>query len=179
MIKHFSIRHSFFVGAGLLFILLAASVLQAQDTPPNVRSAEGGNWERVKALPMYTNLHIATDHGGKSCRVFAVTEETLTCAKGGRAGSVLQRAEIRHIRVTHYGRSTLVGAAIGGGIGAMAGAITGKRQPCSNPQSICLNGIGAGPGGVAAIFGAAGGLLGGVVGGLADLSGGRSIYIRP
>ena len=127
-----------------------------------------------------TKLHVATDHGGKTCRVFSVAEDTLTCAKGNNAaGIIMQRAEIRHITLAHYGRSTLVGAAIGGGVGATAGAIGGRTEPCPAGQGFCLNGLGIGAGGVAAIFGVAGGILGSAVGGLSDMTRGSSVYTRP
>jgi hypothetical protein len=91
----------------------------------------------------------------------------------------LQRTEIKRIKLTHYGRSTLVGAGIGGGIGAVAGAIGGRSKPCPTGQTFCLNGLGIGAGGVAAIFGVAGAVAGSVVGGTTDLARGSSIYTRP
>ncbi len=139
----------------------------------------GSNWERVKALPPKTNVHLTTDQGGKTCHVFAVSDDTFTCAKGSAAGDVIQRAQIKHIKLTHYGRSTLTGAGIGGGIGAISGAIGGRTKPCPAGQGFCLNGIGIGAGGVAAIFGVAGGLLGAAIGGPLDITRGSAIYVRP
>jgi hypothetical protein len=167
------------IPAVVLFLL--SSVLRAQQTAtPAMQPPSGSNWAHVKALPANTKVHIATDHGGKTCRIFAVSEETLTCAKGEQAGLVLQRAEIKHIKLTHHGRSALVGAAIGGGIGATAGAASGGSKPCTpSPQSFCLGNIGIGAGGVAAIFGVAGGVVGGAVGGATDMTRGSSIYVRP
>jgi Trk-type K+ transport system membrane component len=170
MIKLASTHLRFCAIAGLVFVL--SSTLQAQPQA-------GSNWDHVKALPPQTNLHITTDHGGRTCRIFAVTDDTLTCAHGSSAGAVLQRAEISHIKLTHYGRSTLISAALGGGVGAAAGAVAGRRTPCANPQSFCLNGIGIGSGGVAAIFGLAGALVAGAAGGATDVTRGSSIYIRP
>lgn len=173
------IKHS--LSSALVSVVLAACPsLRAQSTPPAAPQPQAGaNWERVKALPPNTRLHVTTDHGGKSCRIFAVADDTLTCANGKSSGAVLQRAEIKHIKLTHYVRSTLVGAAIGGGIGATSGAIAGRSKPCSNSQTFCLNGIGIGSGGVAAIFGVAAGVVGGAVGGATDLARGSSIYTRP
>lgn len=167
------------IPALILFVL--STVLRAQQAVPiAMQPPAGGNWAHVKALPANTKVHIATDHGGKTCRIFAVSDETLTCAKADQAGLVLQRAEIKHIKLTHYGRSALVGAAIGGGIGATAGAVSGRSKPCTpSPQSFCLGNIGIGAGGVAAIFGVAGGVVGGVVGGATDMTRGSSIYVRP
>jgi len=164
-----------------LVLFALSSMLRAQPTPPAaMQPPAGGNWERVKALPAGTKLHITTDHGGKTCRVFAVTDETLTCAKGGnKAGAVLQRTEIKHIKLTRYVRSALVGAGIGGGIGAISGAIAGRgsSNPCA--AAICISDIGSGPGSIAEIFGISAGVVGSVVGGTTDFARGSSIYTRP
>ncbi len=155
----------------LALFLALSSVLQAQ--PP----VAGGNWDSVKALPVKTKLHIATDHGGKTCRVFAVTDDTLTCAKGGgTAGTVLQRSEIKHIKLTHAIRSTLVGAGIGGGIGAIAGGIAGRTPPCPS-TGFCFNIVDGKTVALAAGFGAA--VVGAIVGGTTDFARGSSIYTRP
>ena len=161
------------------FLVLSSAAYAHQRPAADVQPVAGGNWERVKALPVKTRLHVTTDHGGKSCQVFAVSDDALTCAKGGGAGLVLQREEIKHIKLTHYVRSTLVGGAIGGGIGATAGAIAGRTKPCPTGQGFCLGGIGIGPGGVAAIFGVGAGVVGSAVGGLTDMTRGSSIYARP
>ncbi len=167
------------VPAVVLFLL--STVLRAQQlAPAAMQPPAGSNWAHVKALPGNTRVHITTDHGGKTCRIFAVSDETVTCARGDQAGLVLQRTEIKHIKLTHYTRSALVGAAIGGGIGAAAGAASGRSKACTpSPQNFCLGDIGIGPGGVAAIFGVAGGVVGGAVGGATDMTRGSSIYVRP
>ncbi len=164
-----------------LIFAVSVPALHAQQFQGDVpRPGAGSNWEQVKALPVSAKVHISTDRGGTTCRLFKVTNDTLTCARGANAaGTVFQRPEIRHIKLAHYGRSTLVGAAIGGGTGATVGAIGGRTKPCPSSQGFCLNGIGIGTGGVAAISGVAGGLLGSVVGGVFDITRGNSIYIRP
>jgi hypothetical protein len=166
----------------LPLILFALScVLRAQQVPSATQPPAGGNWQHVKALPANTKVHITTDHGGKTCRIFAVSDDTLTCAKGGNtAGNELQRAEIRHIKLAHVVRSTLVGGAIGFGVGATAGAIGGRTKPCPTGQAFCSNGVGIVSGAdAAAIGGVAGAVLGSVVGGTTDFARGSSIYTRP
>lgn len=153
----------------LVFVLALTPVLQAQ------QPAAGGNWERVKSLPTRTKLHITTDHGGKTCRVFAITDDALTCAKfGGTTGTVLQRSEIKHIKLTHALRSTLVGAGIGGGLGATIGGIAGHTAPCTG---FCFNIIDGKT--LALITGVTFGVVGGVVGVATDFARGSSIYTRP
>jgi hypothetical protein len=173
-------RRSTALPSVIWLLCIFSSTLYGQPTPLSdpVRNASS-NWERVKALSLKTGVHITTDHGGQSCHILAVDDDSLTCAKGGKAGAILQRLEIKHIKLTHYVRSTLVGAAIGGGIGATAGAIGGRTKPCPAGQGLCLNGIGIGAGGVAVIFGVAGGIVGSIVGATTDLSRGSPIYIRP
>ena len=166
----------------LAFVLLTchSALLSQQITKDALKPNVGSNWERVKVLPVATTLHVKTDHGNKSCRVFAVTDEALTCAKhSNKAGTVLQRTEIRQIKLTRYVRSTLIGAGVGGGIGAIAGAAALKNEPCPPAQGFCLNDVGPGAGGGAAIAGVAGALLGGVVSGGPDLARGSAIYTRP
>ncbi len=167
-----------------LFALVLSSLLAlngasagAQDaSTPATAPKAGGNWQRVEALPARTHVHISTDHGGTTCRLYAVSDDTLTCEAGsGKAGKVIQRPEIRHIKLTHYGRSTLVGAGVGGGIGALSGAIAGRNQPCNT--GFCFNILG--PGAVAAVVGVGGAAIGSIVGGTSDMARGSAIYVRP
>ena len=70
----------------------------------------------------------------------------------------------------------LVSAAL---VGAIIGGIEGRTKPCPAGQTFCLNGIGIGAGGVAAIFGVGGALVGSVAGGATDMTRGSLIYTRP
>jgi hypothetical protein len=160
--------------------LAFSTAAQCQQASPDITPPKAGsNWGSVKALPATTKVHITMNHGGRTCRIFAVTDDTLTCAKGNGAGPVLQRAEIKHIKLAHYVRSTLVGAGIGGGAGAIAGGIGGRTKPCPPGNGFCLNGIGLGAGAVALVFGVVGAAVVGVVGGVTDMARGSSIYTRP
>jgi hypothetical protein len=162
-------------------LLMLSSVMQGQQAAPVASPVTTGhNWANVKALPPNIKVHITTDHGGKTCRIFSVSDDLLTCSKGNHtAGDAVQRTQIQRIKLTHYIRSTLIGAGIGGGIGAIAGAIAGKTKPCPPMQTFCLNGLGIGAGGVATIFGVGAGVVGGVAGGPTDFARGSSIYTRP
>lgn len=162
----------------LSFSALTTLTARSQEAPaPASQPKAGSNWARVKALPARTRIHISKDHGSTTCRVFAVTDDTLTCEAGlGKAGHVIQRPEIRTIKLTHYGRSALVGAGIGGGIGAISGAIAGRNPPCQ-PNNFCFNILG--PGAVAAVFGVSGAVVGSIAGGVTDMTRGSSIYTRP
>ena len=167
-------RRQFLAFGLVLWCFTAASGAQ-QALAPAAQPRAGSSWQRVEALPARTRLHISADHGGTTCRLFSVTEDALTCEAGqGKAGKVIQRPEIQHIKLTHYGRSTLVGAGIGGGVGALSGAIAGRTKPCTG---FCFDILG--PGAVAAIFGVGGAVLGSVAGGTTDMARGSSIYVRP
>ena len=162
-----------------LILFAVSSVLRAQQVPPMApQSPTSSNWGQVKALPVNTKVHITTDHGGRTCRIFSVTDDLLTCAKGGHtAGIEVQRTEIKHIKLAHAVRSTLVGAGIGGGIGGIAGGIGGRGNGCAAGQTFCLNIISSAD--VAIIGGVGGALVGSLVGGLTDFARGSSIYTRP
>ena len=110
-------------------LLCTGTGLCAQQPTPSPASS---NWAVVQALAPKTKVHITTDHGGHTCRIFAVTADALTCDSD--KGRVIQRAEIQHIKLTHYGRATLVGTVLGGGIGAIAGGISG-RTPATRVQT--------------------------------------------
>ena len=170
-----------FVSAFAFIFITFSIAVHAQQIPGAAPIPDAGsNWSRVKALPVNTRLHVSTDHGGKSCRVFAVTDDALTCATHSNvAGAVLQRPGIKRIKLTHYLRSSLVGAGIGAGSGAITGGVLGRSKPCPAGQGLCFNGIGVDAGGVAAIFGVGGAVLGSVVGGLTDMARGSAIYTRP
>jgi len=136
----------------------------------------GSNWARVQALPPHTGVHLTTDHGGHTCHVYTVTDDSLTCEAGGRkAGRVFQRGEIRHIKLTHYVRSTLAGAGLGFGLGAIAGGITGEKESCKSKPCFDI----VGPGAVAVVFGVGSMLVGAAIGGPTDFARGSSIYVRP
>ena len=84
-------------------------------------------WDRVRHLHAGTHVHVAGDKQSKTCTLDLVDEATLRCSKGSSQYSFL-RAEVKSVKLTRYGRSTLVGMVIGLGAGAGIGAIAGHTQ---------------------------------------------------
>lgn len=127
------------------------------------------DWQLVQALPAGTSIHVNAGRRHQSCRVQKVDAESLTCAEGG--SPVYSRAEITSIKLTHRGRSTLVAALAGGGIGAAVAAGLLAHDPhCQPSQFGCLNGlVGTGP--VVGAFSAVGAVVGAPIGYLTDFTG--------
>lgn len=126
-------------------------------------------WGHLSALPAHSHMHVSADTGGKTCYLIAVDEHSLTCGRrdGGPKGQqVFARAEVKSVKLTRYGLSTLAGAGIGGGVGAAAGF--GATQ---NPNG-WFNGA------VRGVFAVLGGVVGGAVCGPTDAFRGPVVYRR-
>jgi hypothetical protein len=123
--------------------------------------AAGSNWQRVMALPLGTQVVVKAKAHNMTCNLKAVDAETLTCGPRGVLGNsdvVFQQAEIKLIKIKRRGRSTLIGA----GIGGVAGAITGFAATTNNgggwfgPNFLrgpATAGMAIGVGGIGAIVG--------------------------
>ena len=130
-------------------------------------------WERVRHLQAGSHVHVAGDKQSKTCTLDLVDEATLRCSKGSSQYSFL-RVEVKSVKLTRYGRSTLVGLGIGLGVGAGVGAIVGHAQ--EKPDDFFP---GLSTEACAAIGGAVGAIAGGVVGRLTDFTRGPTVYLRP
>jgi hypothetical protein len=150
----------------LMFLSGACASLAAQT------SAAGGSWDRLKHVPAGTNVHVAADKQRKTCRIDTVDEATLRCSNGHGQYS-FARDEVKSVKLTRYGRSTLVGAAIGVGAGAGIGAIAGHAE---DPPNDFFHGLTTDA--FTAIGGAAGLIVGAAVGGPTDFLRGPLIYRR-
>lgn len=127
------------------------------------------DWQRVKQLPLHTKIHIASDKNGRTCSIDAVDEGSLTCSSG-HTGTTFPRAEIKSVKVTRYVWSTVGGAAIGAGVGAVIGvAARGPSTGFGTLSNDVKIGIGA----------VAGGVGGAAAGGLTDMFRGPLVYQRP
>lgn len=139
--------------------------------------APGSGWERLKALPAHTRMHVDGDKAKRKCRLEAVDDEQLVCSKGSTQ-FVFPRGEVKSVKLVRVTRSTLVGLGIGLGAGLGVGAIIGEVRDPSHPNSeLDFSGIGRD---VYVGAGAAVGLIGGgVVGGTTDFLRGPVVYQRP
>ncbi len=79
------------------------------------------DWQRVMKLPVHTKVHIDADRKGRTCLIDAVDDVSLTCSSGHK-GSSFPRMEIKSVKLTRYGWSTLAGLGMGLGIGAAIAA---------------------------------------------------------
>jgi hypothetical protein len=125
-----------------------------------------GDWARVKQLRPHIRVHLSTDRGSHLCSVDAVDDVSLTCSSG-HSGKTYARAEIKSIKVTEYALSTLGGAFIGGG----AGALVGLGCCAHNGGLADAYAVGSG-----AVVGA---VAGAGVGAATDLFRGPLVYRRP
>jgi hypothetical protein len=125
--------------------------------------AAGSNWDRLKALPAETKLHVSADKGGATCKLVSVDDAALVCGK-----HTFQRAEVKSIKLTRYGTSYGVGAATGAGVGAGVGVALTSGDSFFRDDKGKAAGIGL-------ILGAA---VGALVTGPADLFKGPTVYRR-
>ena len=130
-------------------------------------------WDRVRHLPAGTHVHVAGDKQSKTCTLDLVDEATLRCSKGSSQYSFL-RVEVKSVKLTRYGRSTLVGLGIGLGVGAGVGAIVGHAQ--EKPDDFFP---GLSTEACAAVGGAVGAIAGAAIGGPTDFLRGPTVYRRP
>ena len=136
-------------------------------------AAQTSDWDRLRRVPAGTRVHVATDNRSKTCSVDLIDEATLRCSKGASQYSFL-RADVKSVKLTRYGRSTLVGTVIGLGVGAGVGAIVGHAQEKPNDFFPGLSTEAS-----AAVGGAVGAVAGAAIGGPTDFLRGPTIYRRP
>ena len=126
------------------------------------------DWHNVQVLPTGTSIHVQAGKRHQSCRLKSVDAESVTCADG--RNPVYSRTEITSIKLTHRGRSTLVAALAGGGIGAAVAAGLSAHDPhCQSFQLGCLDGL-ASTGAVVGAFSAVGTVVGAPIGYLTDFT---------
>lgn len=147
-------------------LLLTGSSAQGQQH--SQAPLPGSNWERVRALPANSMVYVdASSHHGR-CSLEAVDAESLTCTSG-KKDSVVQRADIKSIKLSHRGRSTALAAGVGAGIGAILGAA--GTSSGNGGGFIVIN-----RGAVAAVGAVGGALIGAPIGYFTDLN--RSTIYR-
>jgi hypothetical protein len=149
----------------LLVLLSAVSIHAQQPSSTAAPPPAGSNWQHVQALPVGTSINVKAKASHAACKLKSVDADTLTCTHG--KDLIFQRTDIVNIKVPHRGRSTLVGLAVGGGIGAVIGVASGSSS-CNSSQAFCFNLFSRGD--LAAIGGVSLGAVGALVGGLTDFS---------
>jgi hypothetical protein len=155
------LRSLLLLAPALCILGLSSSSGVAQPSSPVASPASAASdWQRVERVPLHTKVHVDADKKGRTCLLDSVNDQSLTCTSG-HTGRTFSRAEIKSVKLTRYGWSTLGGLAIGLGVGG-AIAATGPSDSIAR--------------------GAAGGLCivaGAVVGGMTDMFRGPVVYRRP
>ena len=136
-------------------------------------AAQTSDWDRLRRVPAGTRVHVAADSQSKTCAIDLIDEATLRCSKDASQYSFL-RAEVKSVKLTRYGRSTLLGLGIGLGAGAGIGAAAGHAQ--EKPGDFFP---GLSTEAYAAVGAAAGALAGAAIGGPTDFLRGPTVYRRP
>jgi hypothetical protein len=142
---------------------LSASAQQAPATP-----AAGSNWRRVQALPTGMSLYINTKGHHTRCTLKGVAEDTLSCNHG--KDLLFQRSEIQSVKISRRGRSTLVAAGIGIGVGAIVGVASGSSCTAAEKSSFLGCFMILSRGDMALIGGAVGGVVGAPIGLTTDMT---------
>jgi hypothetical protein len=130
------------------------------------------SWNNLSVVAPHTHIHVAADHGGKTCYFISVDDQNLTCGHhdGSEKGRhVFPRAEVKSVKLTRYGVSTVSGLAIGTGVGAAIGVATNRPDP---NDFLNFSGI------ARAACAVVGGLGGTAVGASTDMFRGPTVYRR-
>ena len=127
------------------------------------------SWDRLKAIPVGTHVHVSADSMSRTCNVATVANDALTCTKGrvvNTAHYTFLKGDVRSVKLTRYGTSTAVGVGAGAAVGAVgAAAVTsGGRDTLA--------------GAVYPFFGVPAAILGGVIMGTTDALSGPTVYRR-
>lgn len=115
----------------VLSLLFLGPVVCAVGQAPSGAMDVGDTWHHLAALPAHIRIHVSADGGGGTCYLIAADAESLTCGRkdGGPKGQhVYPRPAVQKVKLTRYGLSTLAGAGIGAGAGAVVG-FAGTQNP--------------------------------------------------
>ena len=149
----------------LILLLIPVSLVAQQSTPA------GGSWDGVMTARKGISIRVKTTHGKVRCTLLGADAESLTCRHG--APVTLQRTDIQSIKVSHRGRSTLIGAGAGAAIGFAIGFAAGTNDSNGFFGPNFLRGAIAG---IVAVLGA---VIGAPVGYFTDFSSGGPLYKAP
>lgn len=162
---------------GVLFGAIAVSALPSPaqnaitSSAPSPSHAIADSWHNLSVIAPHTHIHVAADRGGATCYFIAVDDQSLTCGHRNAADKgrhVFARADIKTVKLTRYAVSSLGGAAIGGGTGAIIGVATSR----GTSDFINMNGLYRAACAVTGAFGGA------AVGAATDMFRGPTVYRR-
>jgi hypothetical protein len=149
--------------------LLTAITAQTQ-TPA------GSDWSKVQAIPLDTAIRVSASGKTTVCRLTFVDQDLLRCVETQtlfffpiRNDHEFQRTEVRSVKLSRQGLSTLAGAAIGAGAGAGIGAAIDAQAKDQAEEGHLLT----------VLFALFGGLFGSGIGKHTDFTAGPTIYRAP
>lgn len=166
-----SIELALLVGAIAVSALPSPAQNTLSSSAPSPSHAIADSWHNLSAIAPHTHIHVAADHGGSTCYFIAVDDQSLTCGHhnaSDKGRHVFSRADIKSVKLTRYGISSLGGAGIGAGTGAIIGAATSR----GTSDFINMNGLYRAS---CAVVGAFGGVA---VGATTDMFRGPTVYRR-
>lgn len=113
--------------------LLACVVAPAQQTssPGAPAAPAGSDWQHVQVLPVGTAIHIQARSSHALCALTAVDADSISCLRDTGVGNkplTFQRSDVRTIKLARRGHSAVLGGAVAGGAGALAGAIQATQS---------------------------------------------------
>ena len=152
--------------------LFAAIAMSAPGQTP-----AGSDWGKVQAIRLDTAIRVSASASGKTtvCRLTFVDSDLLRCVETQtvfffpiRKEREFPRTEVRSVKLSRQGLSTLVGTATGLGLGAGIGAAIDASAKSQEDPNLAT-----------ALFGLLGGLFGSGVGSHTDFMAGPTIYRAP
>jgi hypothetical protein len=146
----------------------AALVLMAATVAAQTNAT---NWSTVKALPTGTDVQIAASSRTVRGKIDRVTDDTLVVTSG-KGQEMFRQAEVTQVSVKkpgHRKRNTLIGLAVGTGVGLVIGVASRAK---SNQLQFVSNGL------IVAAGALAGALVGTVIGVVIPSGGWREVYKR-
>jgi hypothetical protein len=136
-----------------------------------VAAQTNANWNTVKALTAGTDVRIAASSRTVRGKIDQVTDDTLVITSG-KGQEMFTQAEVTQVSVKkagHRKRNTLIGLAVGTGVGLVIGVAARAK---SNQLQIVSNGVVVAAGAVAGAF------VGTIVGAVIPSGGWRAVYKR-
>lgn len=167
-----SIELALLVGAIAVSALPSTAQNVTASPAPSPSHAIADSWHNLSVIAPHTHIHVAADHGGSTCYFIAVDDQNLTCGhrdSSEKGRHVFPRADVKSVKLTRYGVSTLGGLGIGAGVGTAIGFATIHPDP---KAFLDFPGIGR------AICAVVGGLGGTAIGASTDMFRGPTVYQR-
>ncbi len=176
-ISAFPILPRFFpvIIVALVAVQAGSVVVRAQAPPPRMTDT----WHHLAALSPGTHIHISSDKKSRTCFFESANDQNLICSQKHSGGTqyTFPRTEVRTVKLTRYGLSTLAGMGIGAGAGFGIGAAVAPAAAPKSNSFLDFSGLDREV--ITGIGGVVGFIAGGAIGGPTDFLRGPTLYRRP